>query len=88
MRQFQIRPVRRVDGGLHIHIVIDPSVAQLSPDEQGRVYERAMGVALEAAKTGERSARAAASPGAPARPRTSSCPGLVPGAVPGTVPCR
>lgn len=51
MRQFQIRPNRRPDGALSITVAFDASVNSLSPVEQGRVYERAMSVALEAAKT-------------------------------------
>ncbi len=51
MRQFQIRPMRSPDGSLTITVAFDASVGQLSPTEQGRVFERAMGVALEAAKT-------------------------------------
>jgi hypothetical protein len=51
MRQFNIRPKRSPEGGLTLSIVFDPSVSQLSPVEQGHVFERAMSVALEAAKT-------------------------------------
>lgn len=50
-RQFTISPKRSLDGSLAITVTFDPSVGDLSPREQGDVYDRAMFLASEAAKT-------------------------------------